>query len=821
MAGFLKQFFKPRQPTSAAEQAEPQASTAAPERPAPDPDIVAKATTIGELESLATQGETAAIRREAIDRIEDTEALERVSRALKGRDKGAFQAARRKLREQREQAEAQQARQAEIDRILQDIEELASTQDTRLYQARLDAVVSRWGNVSGSVDSTQTQRYETSLARCQERAQAIADEEARARAEQEQAQEQQGAVETLGATAEQLASAWPEEGASLSSLDAMIKTQRNRWEQATANRTPDPDLKARFDQLMTQLETYHQALSAWQQHEAQLEQALQEKDSATIEATLGAINWPGGFPAPPALARARKHRDGQAEARPEPEKEAPSVDTGELSRTLDALEKSLEQQQLKPSREHFRNAQKLQDQLPEKEARQHQARITRLGRQLQELRDWLGFAARPKLESLCEQMEYLADQPMEPEAKAEHIHDLQQQWYDLGGTPDQQLWQRFKDATDRAYEPCHEYFSEKKRLKNANLEKREYIVGQLQEFVDNLDWTSCDYKAVDRIQRTARREWSDAKPVDYRANRPLQKQFDRLIKALNAGLETERERNDALKRSVVERAEALVEHEPLREATESAKALQKEWEAIGITHQQEDRRLWKAFRSACDRIFARLSEEREARDDAFNAAAEEAEKLIRQLQDVDPVETAPGELEQFRKAFRSLELPGDRAGALADRFNRAMDGVQEQQMSALRAKRYQQWLTALDQHQSGEAPGPESFRHPPMPLEQATQETDTPSQARALCIRVEIVSGAATPPEDQAQRMALQVSRLNQGMKSEQSLESQEDELDSLLATWCELDAADGLTPEHYQRLREAVKHWFLRSEDDAASAQE
>ena len=822
MAGFLKQFFKPRHPASeTAQQPAPEPSAPRAERPAPDPDAVAKATTTEALEQLATEGETAAIRREAIDRLEDTEALERASRALKGRDKGAFQAARRKLREQREQAEAKQARQSEIERLLEDIEALAATQDTKLYPARLDAIVSRWSNVSDEADSAQQERYDTSLARCRERANAISEEEAQLQAVQENTREQQSAVETLAATVEQLASAWPEEGASLSSLDAMIKTQRNRWEQATADQAPEAELKARFERLMEQLDAYHRALSAWQQHEATLEQALTEQDTETISATLSAINWPEGFVAPPTLASARKQQNGQPAPVREPEKEYRTADTGELQRTLDALEQSLEQQQLKPSREHFRKAQKLQDQLPEKEARAHQARITRLGRQLQELRDWLGFAAKPKLESLCEQMEYLANQPMEPEAKAEHIHELQQHWYDLGGTPDQQLWQRFKEATDRAYEPCHEYFSEKKRLKGANLEKREYIVGQLQEFVDNLDWASCDYKAVDRIQRTARREWSDAKPVDYKANRPFQKQFDRLIKNLNAGLEEERERNDALKRDIVERAEALVDHEPLREATEGAKALQKEWEAIGITHQQEDRRLWKAFRSACDRIFARLSEQREAREEAFNAAAEEAEKLIRQLQDVDPAETGPGELEQYRKAFRALELPRDRAGALADRFNKAMDGVQEQQMSALRAQRYQQWLAALDQHQSGETPGPESFRHPPMPLEQATQETDTPSQARALCIRVEIVSGAATPPEDQAQRMALQVSRLNDGMKSEQSLESQEDELDSLLATWCELDAADGLTPEHYQRLREALKHWFLRSSGDEASPQE
>ncbi|XOZ33868.1 DUF349 domain-containing protein [Halomonadaceae bacterium KBTZ08] len=818
MAGFLKQFFKPRQPASSTEPPAPEAKPAKPQRPAPDPNAVANATTTAELEALATQGETAAIRREAIQRLEDVDALERASRALKGRDKGAFQAARRKLREHREQAEAEQARQAEIKRILEDIEVLAATQDTKLYQARLDAIISRWNSISNHADSAQKERYDTSLARCRERADTIAEEEARIRAEREKADEQQGAVETLAATVEQLASAWPEEGASLSSLDAIMTTQNNRWEQATTDQAPHAELKARFKRLMEQLEAYRQALSTWQQYEAQLEQALNSEDTEAITATLAALDWPDGFAAPPTLLRARKQLNDRTNTQAEPPHGPQAEDTGELARTLDALEQSLDQHHLKPSREYFRKAQKLQDKLPDKEARQYQARITRLGRQLQELRDWLGFAARPKLEALCEQMEYLADQPMEPEAKAEHIHELQQEWYNLGGTPDQQLWQRFKEATDRAYEPCHQYFSEKKRLKSANLEKREYIVEQLQEFVDNLDWSSCDYKAVDRIQRTARREWSDAKPVDYRANRPLQKQFDRLIKTLNASLEEERERNDALKRDIVERAEALVDHEPLREATEGAKALQKEWEAIGITHQQEDRRLWKAFRDACDRIFGRLSEQREAREQAFSAAAQQAEDLIHQLQDVNPTEVSASELEQFRTAFQALELPRDRASALSDRFNKTMDGIQEQQMSALRAQRYQQWLAALDQHQSGETPGPESFRHPPMPLEQATQETDTPSQARALCIRVEIVAGAATPPEDQAQRMALQVSRLNEGMKSEQSLESQEDELDSLLSSWCELDPEDGLTPEHYQRLREALKHWFLRSGGDEAT---
>ena len=188
MAGFLKQFFKPRQPASeTVKQPAPEPSAQKAARPAPDPDAVAKATTTEALEQLASDGETAAIRREAIDRLDDTDALERVSRALKGRDKGAFQAARRKLRDQREQAEAEQARQSEIERLLSDMEELAATEDTRLYQARLDAITSRWSNVRDDADSAQRDRYDTSLAHCRERANAIAEDDAQARAEQEQA----------------------------------------------------------------------------------------------------------------------------------------------------------------------------------------------------------------------------------------------------------------------------------------------------------------------------------------------------------------------------------------------------------------------------------------------------------------------------------------------------------------------------------------------------------------------------------------------------------------------------------------------------------
>lgn len=822
MAGFLKDFFKPKRPSSSNETAtQPSAAKEPPkERVEPDPDAVRNAASKEELEELAINGVTAGQRREAIDRIEDTESLGRISKALKGRDKGAFQAARQKLRRHQQAEEKARERQAEIERVITDMEAHAQTQDTKLYQARLDALASRWDAVSADASEEQERRFENARATSRQRAEYLANEEAEAARLQRQRDEQQGTVETLEATLTQLRAGYPEEGASLSSLDAITKTQITRWEQATGNLEPGEKLAATYHAGISKLQHYQNALAEWQKQEERLNQALADNDQPTLQELVTLISWPTDFPGPPPLMQAQQTvapaqaptRDKTEQADQNADDKASHAREEELSTTLDQLEATLEQHQLKPSRQHFRHAQKLQDQLPERQARKHQARITRLGRQLQELRDWLGFAARPKLEALCEQMEYLADQPMEPETKAEHIRELQHSWHDLGGTPDQQLWQRFKEATDRAYEPCHEYFAEKNRLKEANLAKREYIVQQLQEFVDNLDWKSCDYKAVDRIQRTARREWSDAKPVDFRSNRPLQKQFDRLVKTLNAGLDEERARNEALKQDIVARAEALIDHEPLREATEGAKALQKEWEAIGITHHSEDRKLWKAFRAACDRIFARLSEEREAEQQSRNAAAEEADGLIQQLEALPPETVEDGEIRRIREAFEALELPRDRVNALRDRFRKALDHLESRRQELIRRQRYEQWLDALNAHEKGESVPGESFQTPAGSPEAVTQETTVADQGRALCIRVEIATSAATPPEDQAQRMALQVNRLNEGIKGDQGAESQWDEIDGLLATWCELDPDGGIESRHYERLREALKHWFYQN---------
>src|SRR5690606_42143204 len=51
---------------------------------------------------------------------------------------------------------------------------------------------------------------------------------------------------------------------------------------------------------------------------------------------------------------------------------------------------------------------------------------------LQELRDWQGFVTQPKQIELCERMEYLAEQSLDPQLKANRIKELQTEWRALG-----------------------------------------------------------------------------------------------------------------------------------------------------------------------------------------------------------------------------------------------------------------------------------------------------------------------------------------------------------------------------------------------------
>jgi len=70
-------------------------------------------------------------------------------------------------------------------------------------------------------------------------------------------------------------------------------------------------------------------------------------------------------------------------------------------------------------------------------------KLARAEKQLVEMADWQDFAARPKLEALCDSMEALPAQELQPEALAKQVRELQGQWKSLGiSRASNELWSR-------------------------------------------------------------------------------------------------------------------------------------------------------------------------------------------------------------------------------------------------------------------------------------------------------------------------------------------------------------------------------------------
>lgn len=804
MAAFIQKLFKSRKtrdetPTTPSESrtTETEKEEARASRRENQLEALKGTPSQAELAELAIHGITADVRLQAAERLTDGDSLNQVQKQAKGRDKSVYQTVKQTLQKLKlEQVRREETAKA-ISALINAADEQARSEDTKLYEARLETLHQKWLELKPHATEQQTQEFLAASYRCKERlAQIQAAREESARHE-EQIRQREETLALLSATLEDLRAQPPETLPSLASLDALQKTQENRWLEATRDTSVDKRQQKTYETTMLALRTYITAVRQIGQVREQLnelaedyaDQAVSDQQRQLAKTLSQEIAWPEGFPMPTLLAPVHRIADQNKPApaaKPEDQAKQKALAT-ELEQTLSDLDAALEAKQLKESRQLFKTAQQQLKSLDHRHGKPFQARMQLLTGQLRELSDWLGFATEPKQIALCEQMEHLSEQPIEPEAKAERIKELQNEWRALGGSSDRSLWTRFKAASDKAYEPCKDYFEAKSGLKQANLEKRRAICADLETFLDNTDWTAIDWKAAEKIHLTARQEWKAAWPVEFRANRQVQKQFDSLLKRLEAPLDEERQKNEALKQAIVEQAKALIDHEPLQDAMNQAKRLQSDWKAVGITRHREDRKLWQAFRQACDQIFARRDAQRNEQQRATQAADEAAEALLYRTQSVE----ADQGTEALERALSELtELPTQ---GLSPAMKERVQNESRRLGKALSNRQLQAdintWQSLVLARVNGQ-PEPEQVpgHWPELAADQPDWDHDE------LVIRAEILGGVDSPMSDKQRRMEIQVQRLAEGMGSSEQTGNQIRELEKLVANWCL--KASGQTPD-------------------------
>ncbi|MBP5797862.1 MAG: DUF349 domain-containing protein [Bacteroidales bacterium] len=218
---------------------------------------------------------------------------------------------------------------------------------------------------------------------------------------------------------------------------------------------------------------------------------------------------------------------------------------------------------------------------------------------------------------LCEKAEELLDEKSMTKAfKA--LQKLHEDWKEIGPVPQDkkdEIWERFKAATDKINAIRREHYSKIQDEQNANLATKTALCEKAEELLSE------EYGSINAWQNKSTelsdlfKVWKTVGPAAKKQNEEIWTRFKTAMdtffakkKEFFANLKDRQTENLERKINLCIEAEGLQESTEWKKATERFKKLQEEWKTIGPVPKRHADKIWKRFRAACDTFFGRKAE---------------------------------------------------------------------------------------------------------------------------------------------------------------------------------------------------------------------
>lgn len=198
------------------------------------------------------------------------------------------------------------------------------------------------------------------------------------------------------------------------------------------------------------------------------------------------------------------------------------------------------------------------------------------------------------------------------------LQKYHEDWKEIGPVPQDkkdEVWERFKLATDKINAIRREHYEEIQVEQVHNYEAKTALCEKAEELVsESFDSINVWMKKSDEISDLFK-IWRSIGQAPKKLNDEI---WNRFKAAMDVFFENKKEYFNKLKDLQLEnynrkldlcvQAEALKESVEWRNATDQFKALQEEWKQIGPVPRKNSDKIWKRFRGACDEFFSRKSE---------------------------------------------------------------------------------------------------------------------------------------------------------------------------------------------------------------------
>ena len=287
--------------------------------------------------------------------------------------------------------------------------------------------------------------------------------------------------------------------------------------------------------------------------------------------------------------------------------------------------------------------------------------------------------------ALCEQAEELVLEPQVVEAfrKLQKLHD---EWRETGPVAieyKETLWERFKEASSRINKRHQEHFESLKAEQMKNLSLKQELCEKTEALTTRPALTRKEWNKASEELLEIQKVWKTIGFAPKRDNNRIYERFRNacdkffeLKRDFYAGVKTEMEHNLSLKNELCEAAEALINSEEWKHATEELIALQARWKQIGPVARRHSDLIWKRFRAACDKFFERKAAHFSSVDSEHEENLKLKQALLAEMKAADVKAGGFEAVKEFQRRWSQIGfVPIKHKDALQKEYKSIVDGM--------------------------------------------------------------------------------------------------------------------------------------------------
>ena len=312
-------------------------------------------------------------------------------------------------------------------------------------------------------------------------------------------------------------------------------------------------------------------------------------------------------------------------------------------------------------------------------------KFQRLNFTAKEYDDWAEFATSDKRTELITEVNKLAAQKLEPRTLANKINSLQKQWQNLdqhGKTASKEKWSTFKDACEKAWAPCKDYFAVLEDRKEENRDKKLALLKDIESFPAGKTTENTTVIQIVMFLKGVHEKWKKYAPVPDKDFQDLNNKFKDARDGVNKLLEEVEVFNRSQKEAVISEVESLSK-EDIDNSVARIRELQDHWRTLGPAGKKLDPEVNLKFETACDEFL-------KIKDKELDESRGLMDVIIKDLRDK---KIAPGEAEQ-----KFVELENLQGTAEEKKFKKAIKDfamLQKNEKAQEKLKSYQDLFEEL------------------------------------------------------------------------------------------------------------------------------